>query len=69
MKQKDWSEIQQAIKEQKEFCKANDKPHFAPIDGRCFNCGANVYKNGSVEGWDGKSLVTGCRHCHYSFCD
>ena len=69
MKQKSLEEIQQAIKEQAELCKETGKPHFAPYDGRCYDCNSNIYQNYNREGWNGKSHVTGCPHCHYSFCE
>lgn len=66
-----------AIKAQKMFCKVNDMPHFAPINGRCYRCGKNIYepyeKKGETYGIDaetaGKFLITGCPHCNRSFCD
>lgn len=53
-------------------------PHFASVTGRCFKCHKDVYQNYVLGthweprisyGHDGKTLVTGCPHCHKSFCD
>lgn len=51
---------------------------FAPNDGRCYHCGRNIYepvkrKDGTETGITveaaGKTVVTGCPHCNYSFCE
>lgn len=64
---------------QKQYCADHGYPFFAPWrSGMCFHCGRNIYEpvhwpDGhttgiTVEG-AGKTLITGCPHCHYSFCD
>lgn len=52
---------------------------FAPLDGECYRCGKNIYK--PVRDLSGKVLsgysveyaathhITGCPHCHQTFCD
>lgn len=62
---------------QAEYCRGAGLPHFAPADGRCYRCHAQIYESqprtdGTVSrGIDvyraGHSLITGCPHCHYSF--
>ena len=61
------------------YCHDNKAPYFAPEDGRCYKCHANIYEkshlhDGSVS-WGitiesaGAKLITGCPHCHRSYCD
>lgn len=66
-----------ATKGQREFVLARKYPHFAPADGRCYSCNTQIYqqqdhgeyKSGvSVESAS-TGLVTGCPHCHHSYCD
>lgn len=74
-----WNEnIRRAIAAQKEYCKDNKAPHFAPEDGFCWSCGKQIYADyPSVYGTDwgistedaSAELVTGCPHCHRSYCD
>lgn len=75
MKTKTPEEITQAIADQKALCDDKGYPHFGPDDGRCYNCRSNVYQNypygngGISYGKSGKELVTGCPHCHISYCE
>lgn len=71
-----------ASKAQKEYCDRTSSPHFAPLGGRCWSCCNNIYdriehtmSNGekyytgiTVEN-AGEYLITGCPHCHRSYCD
>ena len=44
---------------------------FAPSDGRCWKCGRNIAEGKgaiTVESL-GNYIITGCPHCHASFCD
>ncbi|MNP79761.1 hypothetical protein D3C76_1776770 [compost metagenome] len=76
--------INESIEAQKKYCEENQAPHFAPYSGRCWNCNQNIYEKGrhfwagkfdgrESEGIStekaGKELVTGCPHCHRSYCD
>ena len=69
------AELEQCRADQKALCLEKGHPHFAPLSGVCYACGKNVYQNyerenGSASfGWNGTALVTGCPHCHRSFCD
>jgi len=68
---------QKAIEAQAMFAKAREYPHFAPSDGICYNCGSNIYveiiKGNHRSGIDveraSTSLITGCPHCHWSYCE
>ena len=50
------------------YCKDKKLPHFAPISGRCWNCGKQIYERITLEK-AGNELVTGCSFCRRSFCD
>ncbi len=64
---------------QKKYCADNGLPRFAPYDGVCCFCRRNIYDkaeryDGSISpGIDiieaGRTLITGCPHCHRTFCD
>ena len=69
-----------AIKAQRDYCKANDVPNFAPaFNGECYHCKHNIYEpckhpdgrvtDGITVERAGKTLITGCPHCRYSFVD
>lgn len=64
-----WNEnIRSAIAAQKQYCKNNKAPHFAPEDGFCWSCGKQIYTR-IDEKQAGKDLITGCPHCSRSYCD
>ena len=72
--QKSIEELNECAKKQREYCKSSGDPHFAPDSGRCWKCGKNVYQNYEIDerihkGESGEELVTGCPHCHRSYCD
>ena len=64
---------------QDNYCEKNGLPHFAPYDGVCYSCHKNIYSPRLIDGTDeysgiptykaGCQLITGCPHCHYSFCE
>lgn len=69
--------VQESIAAQKKFQQEKDYPDFAPANGRCYNCKRQIYeemdqgdhKTGiSVQRASGE-LITGCPHCHYSYCE
>lgn len=70
-----WNEnVRSAIAAQKQYCKDNKAPHFAPEDGFCWSCGHQIYADaGSSTGrsieYASTELITGCPHCHRSYCD
>lgn len=47
-----------------EYCKRKNIPHFAPL--KCYDCRGDVYAKVSDEE-AATTLITGCRHCCYSF--
>ena len=55
-------ELETELPKQWEYCKKHNLPFFAPADGKCFWCGMEIEDNG-------KELLTGCPHCHTSWCD
>lgn len=61
--------IRKAIVAQKQYCKDNKAPHFAPEDGFCWSCGKQIYANGRSVKYASENLITGCPHCHRSYCD
>lgn len=68
-----------AIHAQKQYCEQNHLPNFTPSDGKCYRCNKDIYtlyqkpdvnyKTGISVEEAGNHLITGCPHCHYSFCD
>lgn len=69
--------VREACEAQSKLCNAKSYPDFAPSDGVCYACNKNIYKeidHGSYK--TGVSveratneLITGCPHCHRSYCD
>jgi len=63
-------DINKSIARQDEYCRAHKLPHFAPVDGICWACGRNIYdKDGISTKRASKEFITGCPHCHRSYCD
>ena len=74
-------DVKKSCEAQREYCRKNDKPHFAPYDGVCWKCRKNIYEpqkqkygnreytTGITTEQAGSSLVTGCPHCNRSFDD
>lgn len=59
-----------ARKAQDDLCDRRKLPHFAPLDGICFYCGGNIYKDGGVSVEEaGKRLITSCPLCRRSYCE
>lgn len=62
---------------QAKYCHLKGYPHFAPDGGQCHSCRKNIYakidhgdySSGISVDKAGKSHITGCPHCHRSFCD
>ena len=44
---------------------------FAPVNGRCWRCGRDITEgeNGITLEKLGDYIITGCPHCHISYCD
>lgn len=73
-------DVKSSIACQERYCKENGYPMFAPSDGICYRCGRNIYSPHLIRGTNDKysgiptfragcTLITGCPHCHYSYCD
>ena len=61
-------DTKKALEAQKKYCDENNVPQFAPTNGRCDRCFANIYDYITVER-AGTTLITGCPECHTSFVD
>lgn len=59
---------EQKWKAQAKYVKDNDKPYFAPMAGRCYNCRGQIYDKISLEEAS-TTLITGCPYCKQSFVD
>lgn len=57
-------EIRAACAAQEKLTAELKVPHFAPYNGICWACHQQIYELES-----GTSFVTGCPHCHRSYCD
>lgn len=71
---KDESDPDQILKAQKDYCKYNSLPNFAPSDGICFSCNFNIYQDQpqskGINIMKAKSEhITGCPHCLRTFLD
>ena len=51
------------IAAQKRLCEERGYPHFAPHDGYCWGCKKDMV----TQSWT--AHITGCQHCHRSYCD
>lgn len=60
--------IKEKIEAQRIFVQLHKAPHFAPTDGKCWTCGKQIYDLITIEE-AASSLITGCPHCHRSYCD
>ena len=69
--------VREATIAQYEYCAKKNYPHFAPSGGLCWKCGNNIYteinhgtyKTGISVEKASSELITGCPHCHRSYCD
>ena len=59
----------ECVQAQEEFCKENRLPMFIPHDGICFRCGQSIFVKGRTKEQAASDLLTGCPHCHISYCD
>jgi len=62
------AQIRKKIEAQRLYCQERMLPHFAPPDGKCWSCGNDIYLTITLE-TASNSLITGCPHCHKSYCD
>jgi len=69
--------IEFSVRYQKEYCESRKFPLFAPENGVCWNCRKNIYEEIKGQygftGYDTEramlSHITGCPHCHRSYCE
>lgn len=57
-------ELKEKYKKYSEWCKENKLPNFVAEDGCCYFCKRPVFRDN-----DKMEFITGCPHCHRSFCD
>ena len=50
------------LTKQSKYCEKKQIPMFAPLDGVCWNCHKSLIDSD-------KEHITGCSHCHISFCE
>ena len=59
----------QLIRKQAEYCEQNNLPVFIDNDGRCANCGSDIFLDASTRDKADHALITGCPFCFKSFCE
>lgn len=52
---------------QAQFCERHNVPHFAPRV--CYGCYREIYAHPRAQSDAATSHITGCYHCHRSFCE
>lgn len=61
-----------------QYCKDKGAPMFAPSGGVCWKCRRNIYEPYKIDGEHesgytveraSRILITGCPHCHISYCE
>lgn len=62
-------EILECCEAQEKYCVSKHYPLFMPHKGICFCCGENIFSNGYTLEKASSELITGCPHCHQTFCD
>lgn len=60
--------VEEKIKAQERYCDKTNAPFFAPHNGGCYSCGAQIWNTISLETAE-NSLITDCPLCHRSYCD
>lgn len=61
-------EIEEKRLAQQKYAKEKKLPLFAPLSGKCWSCGRNIYNAISLEEASTR-LITGCPYCHRTYCD
>jgi hypothetical protein len=70
-------DVQAAIAGQKKLQQEKGYPDFAPSNGLCYRCKAQIYEEKQHDGYKtgvsveraSGELITGCPHCNYSYCE
>ena len=52
------------LQAQKDLCKDQHYPHFAPLNGICYSCRQDIVTPAWAE-----TLITGCPKCCQSYCE
>ena len=60
--------LQAKINAQEKYCRETGLPRFAPADGICYRCHKQIYDVIELKNAQ-STLITGCSHCHYSYCE
>lgn len=62
-------ERERLLKKQRDLCERKGYPHFAPNDGICDWCRADMVEL-QKDAYEKDLLITGCNHgCQRSYCD
>lgn len=63
-------DTKESIKAQRDYCNRRKVPHFAPLDGICYSCGANIYSPRGISVEEaGSRLISGCPFCGRTYVD
>ena len=71
-------DVPASIAAQKDYQQLKGYPDFAPHDGICYKCRGQIYaprtrpdgtKSGISLEKASSQLITGCPHCHFSYCE
>lgn len=70
-------DVQKSIAAQKKFQTEMGYPDFAPANGICYDCKRQIYSEIEQDGYKSgvstekasSDLITGCPHCHHSYCE
>ena len=68
----DYDYVQEAISNQEKLVSKLGTPYFAPADGICWKCGRQIFGTGEsqiTKERAAKEFITGCPHCHQTYCD
>ena len=55
----------------RDWCRSRELPCFVPPSGKCFACRRDVFEDTEhTAGYpETGEFITGCPHCHRTFCD
>ena len=62
---------EEKYKKYSEWCRSKNLPNFVPPSGKCFSCHQPVFEETEhTAGYPEEGeFITGCPHCHRTFCD
>ena len=64
----DPNHVKKCMEAQSKLCSEKKYPHFAPHDGRCYNCSRQIYDRITLCRAE-TDLITGCPWCNRSYCE